>query len=449
MNDLLKRFRDNIQREQLFGEKDRLYLAVSGGLDSVLLCHLCVDAGYDIHLLHMNFQLRGAESDRDEEFVRSLAARLSVPCSTRQVDAELYASTHRCSIQEAARELRYAWFEEMRAKDPQQPAWILTAHQQNDNYETSLYHFVLGTGIHGIRGILPRHQKIIRPLLWASRSELVDYAEQNNLEWVEDSSNATEKYTRNYLRHQIIPALERVHPRVRENLAANIDRFRETELIFNDAIQRYRNKWMQARGEEYHLPVLAIQKTAARKTVLYELLKDFGFSASQLEEILSLLDAENGRYLSSKTHRIIRNRNWLVLAPVDIRGLTPCWVDGTGQWQLPGGLLQIRKRDQLPARWVNDPNTSIVPAASFSFPVQCRQWKPGDYFYPFGLRKKKKLARFFIDQKLSTTQKEQQLVLESAGKIIWLPGLRLDDRFRCTGHEDAWLELTWLPNHQK
>lgn len=445
MNDLMKRLRDYIQREQLFGKKDRLYLAVSGGLDSVVMCHLLIDAGYDIHLLHMNFQLRGDESDRDELFVRELAVRFSIPCSTQRVDAEGYASLHRCSIQEAARELRYAWFEEMRAKDPQQPAWILTAHQQDDNYETSLYHFVLGTGIHGVRGILPKQQKIIRPLLWASRSELLDYALQNNLEWVEDSSNATEKYTRNYLRHQIIPALERVHPGVRENLTANLERFRETEMIYNEAIHRYRDKWMLARGVEYHLPVLAIKKTAARKTILYELLKGYQFYASQLEDILSLLDAENGRYVSSETHRVIKNRNWLILAPINSHMTSPCWIDGPGQWQLPGGLLQIRKRDQLPARWINDPNRSIVPAASLSFPLQCRQWKTGDYFYPFGLRKKKKLARFFIDQKLSTTQKEQQWVLESAGKIIWLPGLRLDDRFRCTGQEDAWMEMSWTP----
>src|SRR5450755_4470878 len=243
---LLQRFIDNIQNENLFQKNDRLLLAVSGGVDSVVLCELCSQAGFNFELAHCNFQLRGAESERDEAFVQSLGEKYSAKVFIKKFDTEKYAEEKKISIQVAARELRYEWFEELivsLTNNPQpttnsysetsyiahRTSYILTAHHANDNIETLLMNFFKGTGIKGMQGILPKQVKIIRPLLFAKKEEILSFAEENNLSFVVDSSNLSDKYTRNYFRNQLIPAVEKVFPRVEENLLNNIERFKDTE----------------------------------------------------------------------------------------------------------------------------------------------------------------------------------------------------------------------------
>lgn len=443
---LLERFRQFIATEHLFTPQSNLLLAISGGLDSAVLLDLCSKAGYRAELLHCNFQLRATESERDEQFVRDLARRYDLPVSVRAFDTMAYAEQQKLSVQVAARELRYQWFEEKRQASLS-PAWIVTAHHLDDNIETSLYNYFKGTGIAGLRGMLPLRDHIARPLLFATRAELEEYATGQGLSWVEDSSNASDKYARNYLRHQLIPVVRQLFPGVEQQLADNLQRLRETELIYREAIQRIHGSLLVQKKGELHIPVLKLQQQTAPRTVLYELIKEYGFSSAQTEEVWSLCERETGHYVASATHRIIRNRAWLILAPLPAG--TDSWllIEKPGTYQCAQGTITLQWQpvsagDTLPA----DPHTAWINAQELHFPLLLRTWKQGDYFYPLGMPKKKKVARFFIDQKLSKTQKEKAVVLEMDKKILWLPGLRLDHRFRVEPATQKVLAVHWQPH---
>jgi tRNA(Ile)-lysidine synthase len=404
-----------------------LLITVSGGIDSVVLCELCSRLGFQFRIAHCNFQLRGSESDRDEVFVRELAKKYEVEFFVRKFETLRYAEEKKLSVQLAARELRYDWFNSIPGSD-----YILTAHHADDNIETLLMNFFKGTGIGGLHGILPKKGRLVRPLLFACREDIRVFAEEMGLTYVEDSSNASDKYSRNYLRHQVIPAIEKLYPNLKENLRNNIRRFSEAELLYRQAVEAQKKKLLQKKGEELHIPVLKLQKQASIQTLLYEIVKEFGFSPAQATEALHLLDSESGKYIASSTHRIIRNRSWLIISPLNdlLSGHIPIQEsDKRIGWN--SGQIHIEK---IP---VKQPlslsrETAQLDADRIVFPLLLRKWKKGDYFYPLGMKKKKKLSRFFIDQKLSITEREDTWVIEMDKKIIWVVGWRIDDRFKIT-----------------
>ena len=447
MNALHESFRSYIQEQQLFAVDDRLLIAVSGGLDSVVLCHLCVALGYDIVLAHCNFQLRGVESERDEAFVRSLAADLQRPLFVQKMDTAAYAQQHKRSIQVAARELRYQWFDTLVAEQnlsAEKPIrWILTAHHADDAIETAVMHFFRGTGIAGLRGIPPANGRIRRPLLFAFRDQLQAYADAHHLHWVEDSSNQTDYYTRNALRHQLLPIVAQLFPQYRQQMKEQLERFTETAAIFQSAIEVFRTRWVVQEGAQWKIPVKVLQRTPHVKTYLFELLKVHGFSAAQMDDVLHLLEAATGRHVAASQWQVVRHRDWLVVAPllnpdgVQLINTVPSTVQ-TAQHTLTFQYTQV---DQIFMK--AHPSDAFLDKASLQFPLLLRPWKPGDYFYPMGMRKKKKIARFLIDQKLSKPDKEAVLVLESAGKIVWVVGHRIDDRFKCM---DDRKEVLWIKN---
>lgn len=452
--DLLKAFQQYIKQQNLFQQKDKLLLAVSGGVDSVVLCELCKQANYDFIIAHCNFQLRGADSDRDEGFVKALGKKYKVEVLVKKFETEKYAAENKLSIQVAARDLRYAWFNELLIKmkndfspevSNEQRAtsnWLLSAHHANDNIETLLMNFFKGTGIGGLHGILPKQAHVIRPLLFVKKIELIEFALENHLSFVEDASNAADKYTRNYFRNQLIPDLQKVFPQVADNLLNNIDRFREIELLYQQSVNLAKKKLLEHKGNEIHIPVLKLLKTAALSTLIYEIIKDYGFTAHQTEEVVGLLKSESGKYLQSATHRIIKNRNWLIIAPNDNTRAETCLIEGEGIWPFAMGSLQVKKIADSQASVIPDQSMVQLNAADIKFPLLLRKWKPGDYFYPLGMQKKKKLNRFFTDQKLSLTQKEKTWVIEMDKKIIWVVGLRIDDRFKITDPAKNRLQLT-------
>lgn len=443
---LQESFRKFIEAEKLFPAKSHLLLAVSGGLDSVVLLDLCREAGYSLEILHCNFSLRGDESRRDEVFVQEMAQAYGIPLQIKLFDTQSYAESRKLPVQVAARELRYHWFEEQRVQSSIQPAFIVTGHHLDDNIETSLYNFFKGTGIAGLRGMLPVRDHIARPLLFATREQLADYARERGLKWVEDSSNASDKYARNYLRHQLVPVVKKLFPGVEQQLADNLQRLRETEMIYRQAIARIRQSLVEEKGLEYHIPVLKLQRQAAPRTVLYEIIRDFGFSPAQAGEVLALCSSASGHYVASATHRVIRNRAWLVIAPQ--AGITDNWllIEGPGTYTTQWGQLQVEQRSIQAGEIVSaDPSVALLDIRQVQFPLLLRVWKPGDYFYPLGMSKKKKLARFFIDQKLSKTQKEQALVVEMDKKILWVPGHRIDDRFKIRPSTTQIWKLQWQP----
>jgi tRNA(Ile)-lysidine synthase len=465
--DLFQAFNDFVAKERLISPGDRLLLAVSGGLDSVVLCELMHrlrlrqasgdrGAALDFSNVHCNFQLRGAESERDEVFVRQLGERYGRQVLIERFDTNAYAASRKVSIQVAARELRYRWFHQI-IDSWAQPACIMTAHHLDDNIETLLMNFFKGTGIAGLRAMLPRQGKIVRPLLFATRAVLQQYAVDQGIEWVEDSSNLSDKYTRNFFRHQVIPLVQQAYPAVRHNLADNIGRFREIEMIYQQSVEQQKKKLLEYKGNEVHIPVLKLRRSEPLTTLVYEIIAPFGFTPQQAPEVIGLLDSPSGKYMHSATHRILRHRNWLIVSPrstaeeaifvIESDEAEVVYEQGVLRLEqlrsadVPEEIRQpsppdARSRGRLPQESV-----AWLDAADIEFPLLLRKWRPGDYFYPLGMRKKKKLARFFIDNKLSLAEKEKIWVVEMNKKIIWIVGWRIDDRFRLTSNTRQVLKI--------
>jgi len=429
---LLKEFQQYIQQQHLFSVKDKLLLAVSGGVDSVVLCELCKQAGYAFGIAHCNFQLRGEDSTRDELFVQQLAKKYGSVFYSISFDTAAIAKNEKKSVEATARELRYAWFEKIRNENGYD--FIVTAHHAGDNIETVLMNFFRGTGIKGLHGILPRQHKIVRPLLFTTKNELADFAAQHQLAFVTDDTNAENEFTRNYFRNELIPGIKKVFPAAEENILKNITRFGEAEQLYNQAIAMHKAKLLEQKGNEVHIPVLKLQQCAPLATIVYEIIKDYNFTAHQTEEVTALLQSESGKYVQSPTHRVIRNRRWLIISPNQTTAAQNILIEATDkQVHFEMGTLQIEK---LPVTTNHKlPTTNLIAqldCGDVKFPLLLRKWKAGDYFYPLGMQKKKKLSRFFTDQKLSLTQKEKVWVLESNKKIIWVIGMRIDDRFKIT-----------------
>jgi tRNA(Ile)-lysidine synthase len=418
----------------LFQKNDRLLIAVSGGVDSMVLCELCHLSGFDFEIAHCNFQLRGEDSEADESLVIETAKKYKVKIHATKFDTLTYAAENKTNIQIAARQLRYDWFNTIAQEN--NISHILTAHHANDNAETIAMNFFKGTGINGLTGMQPKKSgiggKITRPLLFATKQNIKDFAVENDLAWREDVSNASDKYTRNYFRNELLPAIEKVIPHVEENLIQNIERFSDVATLYNTALDKLKSGLLFKKGNEIHIPVLKLMKTPAYKTVYYEILKSYGFISSQMKDAIQLLSSESGKYITSATHRLIRNRNWLIVCPLVNENNSVVVIDN------PDSVIEMvhqkLKIESIKVPIDIEANSSIgyADADKIKFPLICRKWKQGDYFYPLGMSKKKKLSRFFIDQKLSIADKEKVLVIESDKKIIWIAGMRIDDRIKIT-----------------
>jgi len=438
-----------------------LILAVSGGVDSVVLTNLIFNAGFNFSIAHCNFQLRGEESERDEAFVRSLAEKYGVAIHVKQFDTLQYAEENKLGIQEAARELRYNWFDGLLRREPadgrslkenHQPSTInhllITAHHADDNIETVLFNIFRGTGMNGLHGILPKQEKIIRPLLFAKREEIVAYAKENKLQWVEDSSNESNKYTRNYIRHEVLPMLKQIFPSVTDNISNSIERWREAEDLYHQSLSVHKKKLCTVKGNEVHIPVMKLQQSNPIKTITFEIIKDFGFTAAQTTDVISLLQSESGKYVASATHRIIRNRKWLIITPNKTAEADNILIEaGEEQVVFAEGEMVVDSRqltvDRLPS---TDNHIATLDSSDIKFPLLLRKWKQGDYFYPLGMRKKKKVSRFLIDQKVSLNDKEKVWVVESNKKIIWIVDHRIDDRFKITPSTKEVLRFSFKKN---
>ena len=446
---LLQRFQEYVKQNNLFSSKDSLLVAASGGVDSVVLCELCKQAGHDFTIAHCNFQLRGEESDRDEKFVNDMGKRYGVEVVTKKFETEKYAKEKKISIQEAARDLRYEWFHSLASSpksiaDRQVPDLILTAHHSDDNVETVLMNFCRGTGLPGLEGIPIASGHIRRPLLAFWKDELIQFAKDHKLEFVEDSSNASSKYTRNLFRNEIIPLIGKAYPQAKQNLRDNIDRFTEIEKLYRIATGEIKRKLLKKKGDEIHIPVKQLMSYRNR-ALIYEIISDFGFSEKHIDEVIKLAESESGKYIQSSTAstRIIKFRSWFIIsANKPLQQQTIIIEEGRSNLQSALGNILIKiftaNNTQLP----NDNATACLDAGGISFPLIVRRWKEGDYFYPLGLRKKKKLSRFFIDQKLSKTDREKIWVLEMNKKILWVVGLRIDDRFKITDKTERILKVS-------
>jgi len=460
---LRERFRQFIQQQDLFHQKDQLILAVSGGVDSIVLCELCRQAGYDFIIAHCNFRLRGKESERDKEFVMSLGDKYKVEVLVKEFDTEKYAAENKKGIQEAARDLRYGWFEEIVSRelsvisnvdkalphDSHFTSHVLTAHHADDNIETLMMNFFRGTGLHGLTGIPVTHQHIRRPLLPFWKEELIQFARENDLEFVEDSSNQSAKYTRNLFRNEIIPLISKVYPQVKTNLQDNISRFSEIQRLYQISVDDIKRKLCKVKKDEVHIPVKQLMSYHSR-ALIFEIISRYGFSEKQVDEVLKLAEAESGKFIQapSTPHRIIKFRNWFIISK-DQSANAEMVVIEEGVENVPCSMFNL----QLSTIHTSHlkPQTSnliaCIDAGEITYPLILRQWKQGDYFYPLGMKKKKKLARFFIDQKLSKTEREKAWVIEMNKKIVWAVGMRIDDRFKITDRTQTILKISLLNHH--
>lgn len=455
---LLIHFQNIIKGSNLFSLKDKLLIAVSGGVDSVVLCELCKQAEFDFAIAHCNFQLRGAESERDEQFVRNLGKKYGVEVFVKKFKTEKYAAESKLSTQEAARNLRYEWFEELmnsqlsivNVGNPENSIRhspftinLLTAHHADDNAETITMNFFRGTGLHGLTGIQSKNGYIKRPLLEFSKDELLIFAKENNLEFVEDSSNQSSKYTRNYFRNEIFPAVGKIYPQVKDNLLDNINRFKEIEKLYQLSVGELKKKICKQKGNEIHIPVNKLM-SYNNKALIYEIIHPFNFQEKQVEELIKLADSDSGKYITSpdNQYRIIKHRLWFIISPVVATGSVNIIIE-EGDKQVLFALGNINIDSTLNNKPSTSNDIATLDAKEVKFPLLLRKWKTGDYFYPLGMKKKKKVSRFLIDSKLSKTEKENIWVVESKQRICWIVGHRIDDRFKLTSASKEVLKLTY------
>ncbi len=452
---LIEIFKSTINGRNLFSKKDELVVAVSGGMDSMVLCKLCMLSGYSFVMAHCNFQLRGEESNRDEDFVREWATANGIEFVVKKFDTENYASDKKISIQEAARELRYEWFHEIIiARENQYPgkrSLLLTAHHADDNAETLLMNFCRGTGLQGLTGIPIVAGKIRRPLLTVHRKMIENFSKDNSIPFVEDSSNISVKYTRNLFRHEVFPGIAKAFPQVKENLANSVSRFESIAALYQLAVGKLLAKLVVKKGKEVHIPVKQLM-SFRNNALIYELISPYGFNEGQVEEVIKLASSDSGRYIDSpsKTFRIIRHRHWFIISPaIATEAENIILEQGMALLEYPGGMLNVEVLENKEKNKIaSSPAIAQFDASMIEFPLLLRKWKPGDYFYPLGMKKKKKVSRFLIDQKLSLPQKERVWVLEMSRKIVWVVGMRIDDRFKVTDGTSQYIMITSNPSRE-
>ena len=422
-----------------FHRKEKLLVAVSGGIDSVVLCELLAQLKVDFAVAHCNFQLRAADSDGDAVFVEALAKKYEVSFFLKTFETQAEAEKPQQSIQMVARKLRYEWFEEIRKENGFHA--IATAHHQNDLMETMLYNLSKGTGIAGLHGIQARVGKIVRPMLTITKVEIVAFASKNDLQYREDNSNKSTKYARNKIRLEVIPKLKELNPALEKTFYENSQRFMETEQLYQFAIEQQKKKLVEQRKNDFFIPILKLQnRTVAPKTVLWETLKEFNFSSKQIEDIWSALNGESGKVFYSATHRLLKDRRFLILSELNAEKPSLFVVEETAEKVLlPDFKINIERKKRLNYSIENNPKIAAIDLDKLVFPLRLRRWKSGDYFYPIGLTKKngkagkQKLKKYFGIQKKSIHEKENMWILEDAqNRIVWLVGERLDDRFKVT-----------------
>lgn len=416
--------------------------AVSGGVDSMVMATLLHQSGFSFAIAHCNFGLRGAESDADAAFVEEWVKVRNVPFFRKAFDTQAIADANGWGIQDAARRLRYEWFEEVR-KDNRFAA-IATAHHADDSAETLLMNLFRGTGIRGLHGILPRQGKVVRPLLFASKKEILEYASENKIAFREDASNQKSDYNRNALRHHVLPAIQAQYPNALKAIAETAARVGSAEPLYQKSVEKLRKKLLEPRGSDFYLPIRLWQKTESADALLYELLSPFGFSGAVLGDVQKLFQSQSGHYIDSATHRILRHRDFLVLTarPGEAPTADLYLIEkGAEQIAFPEGKLCM-STVKIPENLVTIPEIALLNPALLEWPLVLRRWKAGDYFYPIGMEgKKKKVARFLIDQKLSLAQKEKVWVLQSGARIAWVVGLRLDERFKVKAGDSQILQV--------
>ena len=423
----LLHLQNHINKNLPFLKESKLLIAVSGGIDSVVLTHLCKTLKLNIALAHCNFNLRGDESDADETFVLELAEDLDVEVFIQNFDTLLYAKDHKRSMQMAARELRYAWFNELAGQ--LKFDYILTAHHADDNLETVLINFIRGTGLDGLTGIPEVNDKFVRPLLPFSSLDIQSYAKNNHITWRDDSSNASVKYLRNKLRHEVIPVLKDINPSLLQSFQNTISHLKATADIVEESTNAVlKRAIVSIDASHVTFKISEFKKVNNPKAYLFEVFKIYGFT--EWQDVLALLDAQTGKQVVSHNYRLIKNREHLLLSEINSEKVSNILIyEDDKAIKTAFGTLHL-----TPAETISEKNkhTIYVDKNTLKFPLTLRKKETGDVFYPLGMQGKKKLSKYFKDEKLSLLDKEYVWLLCSENKIVWVINRRADNRFKVT-----------------
>ncbi len=422
---MLYQVRAYIDKHRLLSASDKVLVGLSGGADSVALLSVLVKLGYTCIALHCNFHLRGEESVRDEKFAQAFADKLHVPFCKIDFKTEQYAHENHLSIEMAARELRYAWFEDMRIRLQAQA--IAVAHHRDDSIETLLMNLVRGSGIRGLVGIRPRNQYVIRPLLGVSRKEILAWLEEQQYTYVTDSTNLSDAYTRNFIRLRVLPLLEEINPSVRQTLSRTADHLSAAETIYLSVLEKARQElWIKDK-----LSIEKLMQYPSPETILYELLQPFGFSRQVASDVFRSLEGESGKVFYSDSYRLVKDREYLLLSKREqILPITYTYPLEAGQWQAPFSFsFEMIQKDADFAFQVSK-DIAYFDADKLDSVLQLRRWQQGDWFIPFGMKGRKKVSDYFSDHKFTLEQKENAWLLCSGQSVIWLIGERSDNRFR-------------------
>ena len=443
---MLNEFSQHITKELPFLKDKKLLIAISGGIDSVVLTHLFYELEYSISLAHCNFRLRGKESDGDEAFVEDLAKKLDIPVFIKKFDTLQFASEEKLSVQLAARKLRYDWFNELLHQ--KQYDYLLTAHHADDAVETYLINLSRGTGLDGLTGIPKQNGKIIRPLLPFSREQIEKYAKEQNIDWREDSTNEETKYLRNKIRHKIIPILKELNPNFLNGFSKTQDNLQGIRVIADDRIEEVSKDVISESADKsvIQFNIEKLKELSNPKAYLFEMLKKYGFT--EWNDVENLLNTQSGKYVYSNSHKLLKDREFLLLSKIiDSISEAVFFIEKDNLFLKTEKIaLKITEIDKPISSLKALPSTSIlIDKDLLKFPLIVRKWKEGDYFYPFGMKGKKKISKYFKDQKISNFEKENSWLLCSENDIVWVVGQRSDDRFKITDKTKHIVQIEILP----
>jgi tRNA(Ile)-lysidine synthase len=395
----------------------------------MVMLNLFKEAGYTVGVAHCNFQLRGEDSMKDEAFVKDACSEKNIPFYSKRFETDEYATEKNLSIQMAARDLRYAWFEEV--VNAEVYDFLATAHHLNDSLETILLNLTKGTSVQGLSGIPLKNGKIIRPMLFASHDMIKEYADVHQVKWREDLSNATDDYQRNFIRHQVVPKLKELNPSIEETLHKSLAKiYGALELINHGKLEL--EKQFKRTEEGLRVPKRAIEKFENAAAILWEVVHHYGFNLEQCQSTIQALHGQPGKKFISMYFQLTIDREEIVISKRGEDWESVVIAKGDNQASLGPFSLDLKSVDNSDLRFSQDKHEAIVDGDKLTFPIVWRKWKAGDHFYPMGLEHKKKLSDFLIDNKVSLPSKEFVTVLESGGEIVWVVGHRIDNRFKIT-----------------
>lgn len=437
---MLEKLQQQLDTHFSFLKGKKLLLAVSGGIDSMVMCDLFRKIEGEKAIVHCNFQLRGAESFEDEQFIKAYADDNDLRVFITHFDTKAFADDYHLSTQVAARELRYNWFYELLATHDFD--FLLTAHHADDNLETFLINLSRGTGLDGLTGIPLQNEKVVRPLLHFTRDEIETYAEEHQLQWREDSSNATDKYLRNKIRHNVVPALKELNPDFLASFQKTLGYLQETQILAEDASIMVYQQVAQEANDEIHFNLKKLKQLPNYRSYLYQWLKEFGFTA--WNDIYNLAESQSGKQVFSPTHRLIKNREHFILSPLPCENKEQEFLipENSRDVNFPLNLSFCKTAD------ISKTSNSVifVDEEKLHFPLVLRQWKEGDVFQPAGMDgHSKKVSKFFKDEKWSLTEKENCWILCSDNQIVWIVGNRQDERFKATQMTKQILQIAYTP----